>query len=284
MHPARVAAFCVIVVVVVVSAALMLMLRLFRPTVRTRAQYVRVVDRAELARASDAYFGAFTRLDAVARRCDSAADCRAAYLSHLLPADRVADPPRLAAAVDAADRALARVLPPEMADLHARVEWRVALLDDRAESGWPHTHGGVVCFPIGMAAGPKTTVDDLVRTLAHERVHVLQRARPDLLREALPIALPIASFPPDSDYARRRRSNPDLDGNVYVEPETGLAYAMLFPRTETGVVDDPMRAAYIAWIDPATGDEAAFDSPPPRYEHPWEAMAYRVAAEAVPES
>ena len=240
-----------------------------------------VKDRAELGDLS-AYFDGFSACD-VAARAPFGGDTADGYLACLITDAPPAEIDALRRHVAAADAA-ARAHP--WLRLHADVPWRVALLEDRAEGGWPHTHGGVVCMPIGLLRGQgrrgRGLDDDLVRVLVHERVHVLQRRNPAAARayhgasDRLKMT-PVASFPPGSDVARRRRSNPDLDGFLY-SPSL-----MLFPDAATAARDG-LRAARLAWIDLDTGREATArrGAALPAEEHPWEAMAYAIAAEAVP--
>jgi hypothetical protein len=227
------------------------------------------------------YFRGFSPCDLAARRCESASQCIDAYLASLRldVAQEVID--RIGKAVAAADRALTRAGRNMPAP-----RWRIAVLDDRAESGFPHTHGDIVCMPASFFA---QSFDErkLVRTLVHERVHVLQRAHPeaffDAIAESSAGRVALSSLGPKSDVLLRRRSNPDLDRYMYVDAETGLATAMLFDGVREAA-EGGLGAARLAWIEPMTGNRASFDTKAekPAYEHPHERLAYEIADLAVP--
>lgn len=106
--------------------------------------------------------------------------------------------------------------------------WRFAVLRDDVEGGMPHTHGRVICLPARFF----NEQDDraCLRTLIHEKVHVCQRARPDLSEAAVE----------EDGYVRvcRRselspaiqtqlRSNPDLDPWVYQSREAAPTVFLL---------------------------------------------------------
>ena len=177
----------------------------------------------------------------------------------------------------------------------AAARWRVAVLEDRAEGGWPHTHGDVVCLPRKtvrklLTAGRRES-DEVVETLVHEWVHVVQRARPDLARAVVVDAWgmtprPLADVVKNSQsVAHRVRSNPDLDGNVYARPGTDLATVSLFP-SEAAAERGGLAAAVVRSVDAESGMEVMDESsrvfskgaPWLGYEHPYEAMAYKVAS------
>jgi hypothetical protein len=254
-----------------------------------------VTDPSVLRKSCESYFRGFNRFDAAARGCDRArgpTSCIDAYLSALRrPTD--ADQLRMTEAVAVADAALLRHFPPATgnagnagdAGAAARTPWRIALLDDRAESGFPHTHGDVICMPLSSADPAAWDDRRLAKTLVHERVHVVQRADPARFFDAIAAAssgrVAIASLPSDSDVARRRRSNPDLDAFLYVDAATGLPYAMLFDDDEKSVrVRGLAGSARIAWVDLRGNEVVDHDSdrpPPPKYEHPYEKLAYEIA-------
>ena len=247
-------------------------------TNKNKKTCVFVTDPGVLRAKCEAYFRGFNRCDAAARRCGGGKSaCIDAYLSSMVSA--VPDhQERFDRAVASADAALAR-----LGYSAPDVPWRLALLDERAESGFPHTHGDVVCMPVSSAAWEDHT---LIRTLAHERVHVLQREHPEMFFDAIAASssgrVAISSLSPSSDVVLRRRSNPDLDEYMYVDSSTGLAYAMLFGgEKEAG--RGGLGSAKIAWVD-LRGDEviSGTDVDPPEYEHPYERLAYQIAAAGVP--
>ena len=237
---------------------------------RRRPAPVIVTDPGELRKMPSvaAYFRGFTPCDRAARGLPRDAPpeaCREAYMAGVL---RRPSPQ----AVARLQRAVGRIR--EGPD----PEWRVALLDEGIEGGWPHTHGDVVCMPQAFVLSPGTSDDALDETMRHERIHVLQR-----LGLTTPLSIggemrryPVDGFPRGSDVAMRRRSNPDLDGYLYVDPRVGLPYVSMFPD-ETAAAAKGLAAASVRWVDPETGDEVEVPFPTaraPEYEHPNEAQAY----------
>ena len=275
----------VVVVVVVVTCialgciAMLVRSRHSRPvSTNKNKRTVFVTDPGVLRAKCEAYFRGFNRCDAAARRCGGGKSaCIDVYLSSMVSA-APDHQERFERAVASADAALAR-----LGYAAPDVPWRLALLDERAESGFPHTHGDVVCMPATSSAWEDHT---LIRTLAHERIHVLQREHPEMFFDAIAASssgrVAISSLSPNSDVVVRRRSNPDLDGYLYVDSSTGLAYAMLFGgEKEAG--RGGLGSARIAWVD-LRGDEVISDTDrdPPEYEHPYERLAYQIAAAGVP--
>lgn len=262
------------------------------------------------------YFAGFGSGDLVARGASGVDHARERYLGAVLDAD--IGPDRAAALADLVAEADARMM--HMGDIQdipniprtlresARVPgsppWRIALLADGAEGGWPHTHGGVVCLPLSMleaarrARSPATDAarDALVRTLVHERVHVLQRLRPaEALRAVTGGGMTphgdtrtvLGRLPGGPGLVARLRSNPDLDGRLYAAPgRPGVVTVSLFPPV--GPVGGPSRGpsgglgasrvTLVNLTDGAAGEETP--APPGEHEHPYEAMAYAVAARA----
>jgi hypothetical protein len=119
-------------------------------------------------------------------------------------------------------------------------------------------------------------------------VHVYQRADPAGVARLVqgewglrPVPRDRAIF--DADVASRRRSNPDLDGNVYVRKGTGsIVDVCLFPSIDAAA-SGGLGAARTTALDigqqanPSVTAAAAAAA----YEHPYEAMAYLLAELAV---
>ena len=126
-------------------------------------------------------------------------------------------------------------------DLLTRIPWKIAVVRDYIENGYPHTLGDIICLPESFVAqcyrlmagstpmqaidgSPKkdTALDSILETLIHEKLHVLQRQYPD--QTALYIEdkfglkpsdrIPTHSLP--SWVKARTRSNPDLDGWLWL--------------------------------------------------------------------
>lgn len=244
----------------------------------------------------NAYFATLTRADRCARagRDVSAGVLRGAYLGGITqtPASRIRDAfnddVRAAEAVIAAGassnhsstRSVARAL-----GERALGPWKIALLDATTESGFPHTHSDVVCIPGGAHERSRwwsRSHRERVETLIHERVHVLQRKRPDVVKRVVESAWRYEPLPggglPD-DVAVRRRSNPDLMGApLYARGSDGLVPLQVY-NEDGGPCPASLAGSSVRLFDPRSGTTVdAVDEP---YEHPWERMAYEVARALV---
>jgi hypothetical protein len=251
------------------------------------------VSAAELARESGvaSYFDEMSRCDRAAREPLGCADL-AGYLSCVLEQEHSSSS-SLGRDVEAAEAAMRLAGFPEAAlSTDAKMgPWRIAVLLDRAEGGWPHTHGGVVCLPRSLAAGPRS--EARVRTLVHERVHVFQRRHPELARRLYSERWGMRRIPRDavlgdsSAGRERRRSNPDLDRFLYPLGSDATVRVLLFP-SEQAARAGGLAAAVSHALDVETGEVVAVDKEEGKedtmmpYEHPNEAMAYLMADMAVP--
>lgn len=155
-----------------------------------------------------------------------------------------------------------------------KVPWVLAFLEDRAEGGMPHTHGGVISLPF------KSTVSSLgtarfVQTLIHERIHVLQRRFPRiaqrLVYERLRL-LPAMKRRDLEPFLRAQwRSNPDLDSNIYSDGTLAV-----FAENATSLGNIRLIRLFKRGLPDAHSSAAAAES-----EHPFETIAYSVAAAAA---
>lgn len=146
------------------------------------------------------------------------------------------------------------------------IPWRFVVLDGKMEGGMPHTQGGMVCLPTPFLRGG----DDagLLKTLIHEKIHVLQRLLPDLWAGTLAslgysVHLCRADLP--GQITKAARSNPDLDGYVYKRPGR-CATVYTLPSSS------------LSQTRSCCADGSA--EPVDDYEHPNERVAYRLS-EAV---
>lgn len=155
------------------------------------------------------------------------------------------------------------------------VPWKIVILDERAENGWPHTHGDIICIPKTFRS-----LKNFVQTLVHERVHVIQRRRPDLFSDIAIESwgmsrISFDEFEP-SDALPFRRSNPDLDGYLYARKD-GVVPISLFDSIEAAE-ERGLNASAIRFfkngveIEESNGEE----------EHPYETQAYLIAEAIVP--
>lgn len=252
----------------------------------------------ELAGAGiEAYHAGLSACDIAARNATSRSSLLAKYSGGVVPIPAVARE-RLASAAVSADAALWQlsrdaaggrsnaVLGALLERGASTVPWTIAAMRADLEQGFPHTHGPVICLP-DLArwvswTGEGRSRESLVRTLAHERVHVLQRAFPETARawiwlemgeRTVRSAVPLSSIP--ESIRHRVRSNPDLDGHVY---DDRIA---LFPSVEAARLGG-LRSARVTCL--RLGDDACRgegqrggQEGQERQEHPYEAMAYRIA-------
>jgi len=248
-----------------------------------------VSSKAELASQPglDAYFASMTPCDVGARSPLGCADA-AGYVACLMPAGSIGGDSVAALQVDiAAAESAMRVSGFPDAMLSPQLgSWRVAVLSDRAEGGWPHTHGGVICLPASMVRGKGGHAR--VHTLVHERVHVFQRAHPDAVARLVQGEWRMRPRPLtqiDPSVARRRRSNPDLDGSLYYTGEDGAtsAAAVTLFSSEADASTGGLAAGRTCLVGLGGTELPPSDRlPQPAYEHPYEAMAYLLAEVAVP--
>ena len=154
----------------------------------------------------------------------------------------------------------------------AKLPWRVAATAPAGaggaagayEANLPHTRADVVLIaPALIPSGDdKVSQKRFAATLLHEKIHVYQRAYPQDIAAAL-----------DAEgYVRKGqrasvalvRANPDLDDWIYLDPEAGpnkgkQMLALYASENPSGITD-------------VTQENSA------AFEHPYERMAYRIAA------
>lgn len=234
--------------------------------------------------------------DLVARGgASSPAAARASYVAglvtHAAPgsfADRLR---RLCAAADAACVAAGR---PEL----AAIPWKVALLEPHVEAGFPHTlDHGIVCLPTSFLASQDEA--RALETLIHEKVHLLQRERPDLAaRDARALGYEPFSGAIPATTARRLRSNPDLDGRLYRLRSLRRPHGPHWPHWPHAVVGDGCVPAALFPDFPQSLKDARIECVEPshtlggtrrclaggaglEFEHPYEHAAYLQAAQIM---
>jgi hypothetical protein len=235
-----------------------------------------------------AYFDSFSQLDVQVRRENGGVYSAETYLRALVPRigvprDVVEDViPRKIREAEArlmrlagargGGKALRRLLEAE------KVPWTLSFLEDRAEGGMPHTHGGVICFPhertLRSLSSPR-----FVQTLVHERIHVLQRAFPRIARnlvyERLGLRPALRRRDLEPFLRARWRSNPDLDDFVYSDGVLAVFASHTNPASLGDVVLIDLFERGMPEVHGARGANVA------RSEHPFETIAYLLAAEAM---
>ena len=258
-----------------------------------RKSLVIVTDPDELAnqKGLSEYFDRFSECD-VAARAPLGCATKEAYVSLLLKSSSKEDAAFLNAAVEKAQRAIERASATSLSNFlkveknvaqrviesigDTSVPWKVAILDERAENGWPHTHGYIICIPRTFRS-----MSNLVRTLVHERVHVIQRRRPDLFRDAIavrkwgmtPIPIERAHL---SDVMPFRRSNPDLDGFLYATKQQNIIPISLFDSIQDAT-NGGLGASRVRFFK--DGQEVKGEHH--GEEHPYETQAYLISEALV---
>lgn len=136
--------------------------------------------------------------------------------------------------------------------------WKFALTKGVAyEQGYPHTRADTIFLTDSMLSGTDETLTrTLTRTLIHEKIHVYQRKHPSDMR----VILHSMGFKP---YALRTkisriRANPDVDAFIYEWKNKA------------------MYSCYQSSSPLSINDVRAEDAP--EMEHPYEFMAYKIAA------
>ena len=169
------------------------------------------------------------------------------------------------------------------ADLHLRkkfpllhaIPWRVAKINRDVENGYPHTHGDIILLSDTFFQKSKQYQ---VKTLIHEKVHVLQRLYPLWAKRIISqwgfITYDKDSF--DMHNAIPLRNNPDLSG-LY-GTEKGIMAQVFASLPPTSLAD-----SFAAIIDNETWEvhyvthaELGIPSYVHQLEHPYEIMACMV--------
>lgn len=154
------------------------------------------------------------------------------------------------------------------------IPWRFAILRDDVEGGMPHTHSDVVCLPQSFLGHPSKT--HAIRTLIHEKIHVLQRLRKDLTDAFVAAAgykrvLQRSSL--DPAMLSHVRSNPDVDGYIYRRQGACPTIFQLSGRSLSDILS--------VCLEMEDGTDSSTDSTD-SYEHPFEMMAYSLSELVIP--
>lgn len=245
-----------------------------RPIIVDAVQFQKALKSAS----SEAYFDNIGMSDLLARSfhaLHSNNSYRITYTKSLLLPDT--DDPRIQRLFKLALKADELCLGHRMPTLAALpgIPWQFAILQNNAEGGMPHTHAGIVCLPVSFL--DLTSESEMLRTLVHEKIHVLQRVRPDLTEAAVADAgyTRIAQRTSlDSDLLQHARSNPDVDGFVY--QRKGRCTTTFLLNNHNG---HPVSLSSTSAV--CVGDKQQTGIPD-EYEHPYEMMAYSLSELVVP--
>lgn len=240
-----------------------------------------------------AYFSRMTEADLRAnssecRHTNDTAESR--YLRSVLDPSRMSerDMARVTEVVALADALVSPLLSATEAP------WRVAVLKDGGFGAqFPHTLGGIVCMPERFFRGG-VSQDVTVSTLVHERVHIFQRMFPRETHRLLVEHWHLRRVCRNSELVCGRqgelppiRSNPDLDGWVWTHTDNGddddeggievaaQVYTSHRPRDLSDSVVRSLRH-YPHGFRGSGRDREAEEAGTPRYEHPYERMAYEL--------
>lgn len=218
--------------------------------VPSRVTFVSSKEVAEfLAADRDGYVASLTPIDLYARDVATAAEYKDRIVK--LPVDvdesKKKQITKLAQAVD-------QYLYQSNQHKLASVPWKIAFMKgDAYENGYPHTRGDVIFLSTNEIDSVA-----LKPTLLHEKVHVYQRMYPDEMAKYIQSnkyrAMKLRKDEPMA------RSNPDLDDWIYVDPRTSKPMVALYTSQRPSSISDVVL------------QNAA-------YEHPYEKMAYEIAAQ-----
>lgn len=237
--------------------------------------------------AFNAYFDSFSPIDIQVRR-PSGVYTAETYLSALVPQSAMPSdlPASFQRDVHSAERRLRRLasslregdalksMVSAAAAAKESVPWVLAFVEDRTEGGMPHTHGGVICLPFRWAlVGLGSPA--FVQTLIHERIHVLQRLYPQLAQKLAYQRLRVRPAMQRRDlepFLRAQwRTNPDLDSFVYSD-----GVIALFKDNAEKLGDIRLVSLFQRGL-PTVGTIGQSA----KSEHPFETIAYTVAADAM---
>jgi hypothetical protein len=135
-----------------------------------------------------------------------------------------------------------------------KITWKLALICGTYEEGIPHTREDVIFLSRDIV---KYTSEDLTSILIHEKVHIFQRYNEEYMTELLVrLGYHVAGSTSGDPRYLLRRSNPDINDTVYINPETGREMIYLYRIDKPEFIDDVIKGADM--------------------EHPYEKIAYDI--------
>lgn len=248
------------------------------PTLVSEAEFLEVLRTP----ASSAYFDGMGVCDLRARSCQNTDEVRARVegsQAQVLAPDQA----RLFELAHRADRLCFEHAVPVLAALPG-IPWRFAVLDDGVEGGMPHTHGDVVCLPRAFFSKADA---HCIRTLVHEKIHVCQRARPDLcerhVTEADGYVRVCLRHELGPDILRRARSNPDLGAHIYRRRDRSKSVTIFTLSDYPTSLSDGRNVALVlpcvSCSANGLGEEGG--GLPDEFEHPFERMAHTLSESVI---
>lgn len=165
-----------------------------------------------------------------------------------------------------------------------QLEWRIAKISSTIEYGLPHTVGNMIVINKDTLSRPE---QELIKTMIHEKIHIFQRMNTAATSKWTEATGFTALRPNDltsisKDLLLLRRSNPDLDKNIYLHNKSNLVMRQLYNSKEpTSITDSkalglPKNGQYspVSLTNDLVGLPKNFYC---QLEHPYEIMACLIA-------
>lgn len=188
----------------------------------------------------------------------------------------------------------------------AALPWKIAVLQNTIENGYPHTIADIICLPVKFAVGSCGNPDSknyALKVLLHEKIHVLQRNQPDLAYKYIFTNLKYVRHCRrthiDPQLSLRTRSNPDLDDWIYIKRSThrmengtittlSMSVVMVYSSDNPKSLKDckivPMKVSRGHTSKTDTNIHVNDETMISMYEHPFEEMAYTLSDSIIENS
>lgn len=141
----------------------------------------------------------------------------------------------------------------------SKMNWIFAKTGNKYEQGFPHTRKNVIFLSnntINKNIASDMDDENLTSTLIHEKIHIYQRKESNIMNAFLQSN----GYKKIKYHPENRRSNPDINNDVYINPLTGkimcIQYSSLRPNNIMDIKD----------TSKLYGEE-----------HPYEKMAYDIS-------
>ena len=135
-----------------------------------------------------------------------------------------------------------------------RISWKFALTKGYYENGLPHTRMDIIFLPHSLL---KQSMDSIVQTLIHEKVHLHQRIYKERYHKML--ISKNYQVVGKRHHQYRIRANPDVNDYIYYHPNNFIMVENYRTLTPKNIQDT---------------EKLGLDV---KYEHPYEEIAYQVA-------
>jgi len=165
-----------------------------------------------------------------------------------------------------------------------QLEWRLAKISSSIEYGLPHTIGNMIVLNKDTLSRPQ---QELIKTMIHEKIHIFQRMNTAAASKWTELTDFTALRPNDltsisKDLLMLRRSNPDLDKNIYRHNKSNLIMRQLYNSNEPSSITDSkaLGLSQNGQYSPISLTNDLLGLPKNFYcqlEHPYEIMACLIA-------